>query len=745
MKKIIVFCGLILLLAFLLWWQLAELRRSDSNLASNPSQVEKTVDREAAREPSQGYKPPENPAHGETNPRKEPARYGVDVFGIVRDKAGSPIRGAEVKVFQGSDYHPGGEIITATLADGTYSLTGLHFPSNSPYQVVASAKGYAPASSGLFFISHPPKRIDLILTGGPPLSGRVMNESRRAIPGATVELLQGVWSGPMSRIDETETNADGAYAFKHVSPGDYWFYVSAKGYINQWRNIVIAPQGTQPAQHFLLEYAGKGYCSGVVLDENDQPLEGVKVKGYQSYVSALRAGFSRTCNSSADGSFLLEGFVTKGSDGGKVPIKLKATKEGYRESETTIFPDDKSVLIRLQKDLLGSISGRVVEAVGGDSSKPVTEFQVELFLLETSFISQHFQSTTGEFLISDISESSFYDLRISAPTLAPHFQKYLEVKSGEETSVGSIRLSRGAIITGKVRGKGKLEPLVGAKVYIDAGGAKKNLQILTGTSTDKTGFYRLEGVPPGSNYVLATHPDYATTVSPKIEVEGGEEYSDIDLVLANGGSIDGNITDDGIPLAGQMVSITPFSYPDPTGGKKILGPRISIQADENGYYHKDGLMPGPHLCFAYIPGRRADVTGEANTVSDFVEVVEGKTTRFDIDLCAGSGSVRGKVTSEAPIPPGTTGVSIQLRRNKAVGANTTTTVAHIISTSVGSSFSFHDVCPGEYTFETSLLYDIPGGVRSQGVSCMPDPPGALVVQAGKTTERDVVLTLGYDY
>jgi hypothetical protein len=314
------------------------------------------------------------------------------------------------------------------------------------------------------------------------------------------------------------------------------------------------------------------------------------------------------------------------------------------------------------------------------------------------------------------------------------------VKSGEETSAGLIRLSRGATITGKVREKGKLEPLAGAMVYIKAGRVTKYLQILTGTSTDETGFYRLEGVPPGSNYVLATHPDYATAVSPIIEVDEGKEYSNIDLVLGNGGSIEGNVTDDGIPLAGQIISISPVSHPDSLGRKELLGPSISIQADENGYYHKDRLMPGLYFCAAYLPGRRADVTGEGNLIYDTVEVVEGETTRFDIDLCVGSGSVKGKVTSEAPIPPGGTRVNIELYRDKVGDANTTIAGAHVTSTSVGSSYSFDDVCPGEYIIRTFLSHDIPGGTYSHGVPCRLDPPGTLVVQAGRVAERDVVLT-----
>jgi hypothetical protein len=191
MRKIIAFSGLILLLAFILWWQLAELRTADSNLASNPAQAEKPIAREPAQEASQGNKVREDGNHDGNKSLEDPAHDGVDVFGVVRNEAGSPISGAEVKALQGSDYHRGADISTVTMKDGSYSLRGLHFPSSSPYQVVASTEGYAPASSGLFFISHPPKRIDLTLTKGASLSGHVMDESRTAIPVRLLNCYRG--------------------------------------------------------------------------------------------------------------------------------------------------------------------------------------------------------------------------------------------------------------------------------------------------------------------------------------------------------------------------------------------------------------------------------------------------------------------------------------------------------------------------------------------------------------------------
>jgi hypothetical protein len=736
-KRLLAFltAGLILAVAIALIWQMKGPKNvpRPTTVPSqfNPPPPEPTAPEPAQKAPQEDGRQ-EGEAHAVYKPQEEFAPDGVDVFGTVRDQAGSPIGGAEVKTLQGTDSGRSG-ISTTTGKDGSYSLSGLHFPSGSPYRIVASTEGYAPASSGRFFMKDRPKRIDLTLGKGVSLSGHVMNGSRRTIPGATVELQRGAWNRPLNRINETETDADGAYVFNLLSPGEYWLFVSAKGYINQKRDVVVASHGAQPAQDFLLEYAGDGYCSGVVLDDVDQPLEGVEIKGSQNYVGALLTGFlSRTCNSSADGSFLLEGFVPRGSDGSNLPITLRATKEGYRESEVTVFSDDKSVLIRLQKGLSGSISGRVVEAEGG-SSTPVTEFQVEVFTWRGSLHDfNRFQSSTGEFLFPDVEEGS-YDLFISAPNRAPHYVERLLVKPGEETSAGTLRLTRGATITGHVRGKRGSEPLSGAIAYIQAGRTTYYLRTLTGASTDETGYYRLEGVPSGPNYVLATHPDYAAASSPKIDVIEGREYSNVDLVMGNGGSIMGRISDGGIPLAGQIIMIFPTGH---SAGS--LGSWISLQTDENGYYHKDGLMPGSYYCSANIPRQHADVTGETNLVSKTLEIHEERTTTFDIDLCEGSGSVEGKVMSAVPIPPEAIGVSVQL--SSSYSSNRWDKNMYFVNASVGSSYSFGNVCPGEYNIQTSYRYIIPGGVRSHSVPSRTRPPGTLVVEAGGVTERDVILT-----
>jgi cytoskeletal protein RodZ len=131
MKRTVVLLPLILLLAFILWWQLAELRTADSIHSFKPDRTEKTVAHEAAQGVSQENKVREESAYEINKPQEDHPSDEVDVFGVVRDQAKKPISGAEVKALQGSESDRGADISTVTVKDGSYSLSGLHFSSGS--------------------------------------------------------------------------------------------------------------------------------------------------------------------------------------------------------------------------------------------------------------------------------------------------------------------------------------------------------------------------------------------------------------------------------------------------------------------------------------------------------------------------------------------------------------------------------------------------------------------------------------
>ncbi len=647
----------------------------------------------------------------------EPTLDRVDVFGVVRDEAGSPVNGAEVKAFQGSGLHYGAAILAKTAQDGEYSLSGLHFPSSNPYQVVALAEGYAPSFSGSFYLNDPPKRVDLILSKGALLSGHVMDESHDGISGAVLELAKGSLSSMVSKT-RTETDNGGVYVFENLSPGEYWLTVYAGEHIDQMRGFTIAAHETRPTQDFLMERAGQGYFSGVALDENDQPLEGVRISGFQKRLGSLGIGrVNRWGYSSADGAFFVEGFTPKGSFFYKIPIRVSASREGYETEKKTVYAYDDDVLIRLRRkdERPGGISGRALKK---ETLEPITEFQVAVFWGTRRVAFRRFYSSAGDFSFSDI-EQGDYDLHISAPNRASHIRWGLSVKPGEETSAGEIKLASGSTITGKIMELKTHEPISEAMVYVEERNYRRmRPKILVGVSTTESGLYRLEGVPSGSQYALASHPDYAMAISEEIQVIEGGEYSGIDLFLGPGGAIEGIVSDNGMPLPGLSVSLGAIDSPEMIRGEtRAFGPRVFPQTDAAGYYHKDKLGPGFYHIALDIPTRFSDVTGGVTSIGEVVEILEGKTTTFNIDLCEG-GYARGQLVGEEPNPPELTLIQVHLR---PAGASPVVldelgkpdlrgTSLKMTVTSVGYDYLFEDICPGDYTI--TAFYTLESGAET---------------------------------
>jgi hypothetical protein len=95
--------------------------------------------------------------------------------------------------------------------------------------------------------------------------------------------------------------------------------------------------------------------------------------------------------------------------------------------------------------------------------------------------------------------------------------------------------------------------------------------------------------------------------------------------------------------------------------------------------------------------------------------------------------------SEIPMPQGASEVQVWLTNGDPADINKSSKNHYIVSTSVGSTYSFDNVCPGKYTISASFVYKLVGGSRSEGTPCRLDPPGVVVVEQGKTSQRDVII------
>jgi hypothetical protein len=327
-----------------------------------------------------------------------------------------------------------------------------------------------------------------------------------------------------------------------------------------------------------------------------------------------------------------------------------------------------------------------------------------------------------------------------------------------------VTLASGATVTGTVYDLYTRKPIPGVRV---AAGHMKNAGLLGratpayGALTDEQGFYRLTAVPVGSQYVLASHPGHTLGISEEINPQAGKEHSGVDLFLGQGGSVEGRIIDPfrkqkGVRIGFQSIDSNKIVKRIPMGWHDltVFPDYRNTHTDDDGHYRIDGLPEG----YSYV---RASITtgGWLSSwkvpVYEAIEIQEGKTTVFDINICKG-GTIKGaffydkskmadfgqsvefnvylRDKDAPPIAEDESGMAIMEMTIDAATSN-----RGVSELENPESFSFKGVCPGEYTL-TAFIYEkqvkegTDGRSRLLGAKTIYQKSIPLVVRDGETTE-----------
>jgi hypothetical protein len=144
------------------------------------------------------------------------------------------------------------------------------------------------------------------------------NESKKPVPNAMIKFG---WTD-IDRMYVTDQN--GRTDFGGLSESEWYFVVTADGYVMNDRKLGVQPLGTKSELVFELERGS--VVKGVVVDEQDRPIEAVKV--FFNYpVTAMRPslGFATT---NSEGEF----------DSPTLPVSEKLVLRTWNEDlpETTI-------------------------------------------------------------------------------------------------------------------------------------------------------------------------------------------------------------------------------------------------------------------------------------------------------------------------------------------------------------------------------------------------------------------------
>jgi protocatechuate 3,4-dioxygenase beta subunit len=264
------------------------------------------------------------------------------ITGVVTDGRGEPVAGARVRTRPelgnmmrgGGGPGAGARFVAAlrTSADltdekGRYRLQGVG--TSVEWTVEVEAEEYVIAQSEkLKLKAGEVKELDLVLTGGATLSGRVVGEGGRWVEGARVrvgtlsadDLERPFLSGWQAdrQLDPRVffSDAEGRFTVPNIRPGRILLRVESSGYVTSYkRNVTLAADQVLENHQVLLQRGE--LVEGVVKGADGRPLQGAMVavtsqtqQGGSAAAEATGGGDSvepsMNAQTDADGRFRIE-------------------------------------------------------------------------------------------------------------------------------------------------------------------------------------------------------------------------------------------------------------------------------------------------------------------------------------------------------------------------------------------------------------------------------------------------------
>jgi protocatechuate 3,4-dioxygenase beta subunit len=343
--------------------------------------------------------------------------------------------------------------------------------------------------------------------------------------------------------------------------------------------------------------------AGEVREESGRAIEGAEVELHGA--GARESAEHPAAKSGADGSFRIAGLgrgerveievrhpgyaralVPDVEIGAPAPLVL-VLRPRHRVAGRVVDPQGEGIRGAL---VLLQILPTRVDGGGGEAPLPGNDRQVET-------------DEAGAFAADDLPPGRL-SLRASAHGFQEGRLRDLTLAAGESLPEITLRLSPAGSVEGTVldaEGHG----VAGARITVAAaaGDGSQPGAVANGTS-DETGAFHLEGLPPGPARLAAEHPDYRRAERP-IQLQPGANR--VRVTLEEGLSIAGRVADErGAAVAGATVRAT--------GGEGQERPAVSAA---DGSFRISGLSAGRQRLEAraegFSPGG-GDVELEASAI-----------------------------------------------------------------------------------------------------------------------------------
>ncbi|MBI1849350.1 MAG: carboxypeptidase regulatory-like domain-containing protein [Planctomycetes bacterium] len=583
---------------------------------------------------------------------------GSVVSGTVFGPDGAPVAGARIFSEENAFlFSKRSQPVATTDAQGKFSVTGLD--PGKTFRLVAQAANYPEATSDEITTKagEEIKDVTLRFEKGGELAGTVRDPDGKPVAGAMITVKEkpedaNANSNPNPNPNEPDelfnakhvtagrqlgnatTDGDGRFAIGGLISGPKIVEVKADGFLLA-RNESVAVEAGKKTDNVDFTLDRGKTIAGHVTDSTGAAVGGVRVSGSSPGAANGMASYGTT-TTDAEGKYRIEKLQP-----GK--FMLTAAKQGYSaDRKREIDAGSESVDFVLRRN--GSISGTVTfPSAAGPRNFTVTARGV----VDPSnpdepgrSKSRSFTAEDGRFKLDDV-PAGVYSVQVNSKNFAPASVDNVAVTEGQETSGIQITIHEGGTIDGFVQdraGTGIARASVSSQPMFEDPASTLG-QAGPSVITDKTGYYKISGLPEGQYEVFATAPKYTLGATQQVVASEGKPAR-ANFTLATGASLTVVVlSPSGEAIPGAKVEVTDEK------GKPAYPPRIAyalVRYQKNpkvlqSFMEKFNLTdPNGRVPLENIPEGNYKITvtkdGAATTTS--IKLVDGENKEETISLKA---------------------------------------------------------------------------------------------------------------
>jgi protocatechuate 3,4-dioxygenase beta subunit len=316
--------------------------------------------------------------------------------GEVVDEQGRPLQEAQMQLLQARTsvhdeatmlvYQSDARSPLATGAEGLFRFERLR--AGLRFDLFVSHPGH-PASyvSGVEVPRQEPLRI--VLQTGRTLTGRVVDDAGRPVPGASVHRIRSM----EAQRELERTDAEGRFELRLLKPGPLAFAANADGFLPQVVRLQIPEKGEPSSIEIVLDRGAA--VAGRVLDEQGGPVAGATVQVYiVSFEGSLNQYKSVTDGA---GRYQIEALPR-----GQHRITVESAEDRMLERGLEIGDSDIPAFdITLTSGF--EVSGRVTDLQGA----PATHVLISLYSSILGFMRNAQTGDDGFFRLPDVPEGRY--------------------------------------------------------------------------------------------------------------------------------------------------------------------------------------------------------------------------------------------------------------------------------------------------------------------------------------------------